>query len=96
MTTYRLPKLLGHEVLHAQRRFIVFRIDQEHPFEGYETDYSILVFDKLYGSVVGFCDQHYSGHCNPGTFQESMPIGGLSAAELAISTSNGLKAYRHI
>jgi len=96
MTTYNPPKLFGHEVLHKQRRFIVFKIDQAHPFQGYEAHYSILVFDKLYDTVVGFFDDHYSGHCNPGTFQESLPVKANSATELADAVRVGLKAYRSL
>lgn len=73
---------------------MVFEVSQEFPFEGYEKDYSILVFDKLFGNVVGFTDAHYVGHCNPGSYQESLPIKANNAIELVNLVKLGLKAYK--
>ena len=89
-----MPKLSEHKVLHKDRRFMVFEVSQEFPFEGYEKDYSFLVFDKLYGNVVGFTDAHYVGHCNPGSYQESLPIKANNAIELVNVVKLGLKAYK--
>lgn len=94
MSTYKSPTLCGHDVLHKDRQFMVFRVSYDHPYDGYESDYSILVFDRLYDAVVGFCNDHYSGHCNPGTYQDSLPISGSNAAELVISTRNCLKEFQ--
>jgi hypothetical protein len=88
-----MPKLSGHSVLHKDRRFVVFRVSSEHPFEGYEADCSVLVFDRRYDSVVGFVDDSFIGYCNPSTFQESMPVSGSNAAQLVQSVRNGLKAF---
>lgn len=90
-----MPKLSGHKVLHKDRRFMVFEVSKEFPFEGYEKDCSILVFDKLYGNVVGFTDTHYVGHCNPGSYQESLQIKANDAIELVDAVRAGLKAYRN-
>lgn len=89
-----MPKLSEHSVVHKDRRFVVFGVSQEFLFEGYEMDYSILVFDKLYGNVVGFTDAQYFGHCNPGMYQESLPIKANNASELVNEVRIGLKAYK--
>lgn len=89
------PKLsVGNEVLHKDRRFIVFRVSKESPFEGYEPDCSVLVYDRLYGSALGFVDDSLSGICNPSTYQNSLPICGNSAAELVHSVRQALKTLR--
>lgn len=88
------PKLSGHNVLHKDRRWVVFRVSQEYPYDGYEADCSVLVFDRRYDSVVAFVDDFFDGYCNPSTFQESLPVHGGNAAELIQSVRNGLKAYR--
>ncbi|MBU3614470.1 hypothetical protein ICN46_06125 [Polynucleobacter sp. Latsch14-2] len=88
-----LPKLSGHSVLHKDRRWVVFGISQEYPYDGYEADCSVLVFDRRYDSVVAFVDDSFNGYCNPSTFQESLPVHGSGATELVESVSKALKQF---
>ena len=54
---YFLPELNDHLVLYKGKRYWVFEIDDEHPFENYEKDCSIIVFDKLCGGVAAWVDE---------------------------------------
>ncbi len=53
---YEKPNLDGHDVLYKGKRYWVFKIDKNHPFQDYENDCSILVFDKHCGAVIAWCN----------------------------------------
>ena len=90
-----MPKLsLGNEVLHKDRRFIVFRVNEKNPYKGYEEHYSILVYDRRFNTPVGFIDNRLHGICNPSTYQNSLPISGDTAADLVQSVRKALKTFR--
>lgn len=58
---YEKPILDGHDVLYKGKRYWVFKIDKNHPFQNYENDCSILIFDKYCGAVAAWCNLDENG-----------------------------------
>jgi hypothetical protein len=62
---YRPPDLNRHEVHYKGKRFWIFEISEECPFQGYEGPYAqIIVYDKTYGIAVACAkklDRGFSG-----------------------------------
>jgi hypothetical protein len=54
---YTGPKLCGHRVLYKGKRYWAFEISKKFPYENYEDSCSIIIFDKLYGSVAAWVTQ---------------------------------------
>lgn len=93
MSKYTPPQLSGHTVLFKGTRYYVFKVSKDHPFEGYEDGYTVLVYDKLYGTVVGFCSDELVGICNPSTFQESLPLKAKDVRDLVSQVDFALEAF---
>ncbi len=81
---YINPALDGHNVLYKGKRYWVFEISNEHPYEDYEKDYSIIIFDKLCGGVAAWVnklsDNTYSGDMSYS--QQSIDISGSTIREI--------------
>jgi hypothetical protein len=59
---YTPPVLDGHKILYKGKRYWVFEVDEEYPFEGYEKDCRYLIFDKSYGGcVISWCERDDDG-----------------------------------
>ncbi len=93
MSICTAPPKSTHNYLHRGKRFSVFEVDAVHPFGGYEAHAEVLVFDKLYGDVVAFCDPNLNGRVSVGSFKESIPIYGANPRELVIAVSKALRAF---
>ena len=53
-SNYIYPELNGHKVLYKGKRFWVFEISSEFPFEGHEDNCDVIVYDKdLGGAMAG-------------------------------------------
>jgi uncharacterized protein YuzB (UPF0349 family) len=84
VSKYTEPKLTEHEILYKGKRYWVFRIDKDHPFENYEEDCSYVVFDKEYGCVISWCERvdgdSFKGYIQYG--QGSIDVEGKTPKEL--------------
>jgi hypothetical protein len=56
-----MPKLDGHKILYKGRRYIMFEMNTEHPYEGYEAFNSIALWGGGCGSVCAFADRLPNG-----------------------------------
>jgi hypothetical protein len=96
MHSYAPPRLDGHTVLYRGKRFYVFEVDAEHPFENFEAHAQVLVYDARYGSPVAFCDANLNGVVAPGTMQDSIPVYGMNPRELVQEVKAALTVFeRH-
>lgn len=59
---YIYPDLNGHNVLYKGKRFWVFEISSEFPFEGYETSCQVIVYDKEYGCEIAGAEKSTNGY----------------------------------
>ena len=57
-----IPSLLSdHKIIYKGRRYIMFEINVEHPYEGYEVFNSIALWDGEFGRICAFADRLPSG-----------------------------------
>jgi len=84
MSRYNFPMLQHLNCLYSGRRYKVYGIDGEHPYEGYEDMGNFFIYDGLYGgvSVVG-------------TMLEGSVIGALafSHVKVEVPTQSNLKDF---
>ena len=63
---YSFPKLNGHKMLYKGRRYIMFEMNAEHPYEGFEVSNSIALWDGEQSNICAFGDRltngKYTGH----------------------------------
>ena len=52
-----MPKLYGHKILYKGRRYIMFEMNAEHPYEGYERFNSIVLWDGEQRGICAFADR---------------------------------------
>ena len=87
MHKYTPPVLNGHKVLYKGKRYWAFEISKEHPYENYEKDCSIIVYDKYCDAVAAWCDSSidgaYTGYIPYG--QGSIEVNGHTVKELVTS-----------
>jgi hypothetical protein len=48
-----LPNFQNYQVLYSGKRYVVFAVDDEHPYKDYEQYANIIIFDKKYQKVFG-------------------------------------------
>ena len=94
LSKYSQPKLTDHKVLYKGKRYWVFEIDKEHPYENYEKDCNCVVFDKFYGGcVISWCnkleDGSFKGIVSYG--QGSIEVDGRTPKELVDSVVSTYK-----
>lgn len=81
---YIKPDLSGHKVLYKGKRYWAFEISNDYPYENYEKDCSIIIFDKLYGGVAAWVnklpDSTYKGDMPYS--QQSIDISGNTVREM--------------
>ena len=83
---YIYPILKGHKILYKGKRFWVFEISSEFPFEGYEENCDLIVYDKECGSAMAGAQKTPKGF--EGSIigpQNSYEISGETPAELVDS-----------
>lgn len=82
--SYTPPNLVNHKVIYKGKRYWVFEVNSENPYEDAEKFSSLLVFDKLYGAVAAFCnrisDSEYEGEIPIG--QNSIEIKAKNIKDL--------------
>jgi len=91
---YIYPDLNGHKVLYKGKRFWVFEISSEFPFNGMEEFCQVIVYDKEYGCEIAEANNSADGYC--GSLigpQESVEVSGSSAVELVDSVIYASRNY---
>ena len=85
VSRYREPKLTNHKILYKGKRYWVFEIDKEHPFENMEDVCSIIVYDKLCDGIAAYCDYSKNGKIVGGIpySQQSIDIEGKDGRDIA-------------
>lgn len=90
------PKLNGHRTLFKGKRFYVFEVSTECPFEGYEAEADVVVFDKLYGDVVATCDRNLNCDVTVGFGPMSVPVYGANPKRLVLEVKKALKTLEQL
>ena len=49
---YLKPQLNGHRIIYKTHKFCLFEINEQHPYQGYEEKYQLLLFDGSLGDIV--------------------------------------------
>jgi hypothetical protein len=83
---YIYPALKGHKILYKGKRFWVFEVSSEFPFEGYEEYCNLIVYDKEGGCAVAGAHKTSKGY--QGSIigpQNSFEIFGKTPTELVDS-----------
>jgi hypothetical protein len=89
---YIYPELNGHKVLYRGKRFWVFEINSEFPFEGHESYCDVIVFDKGHGDAMAGAKKTSKGY--KGSIFDTLytiEITGETPTELVDST---IEAWR--
>ena len=91
---YIYPDLNGHKVLYKGKRFWVFEISSEFPFNGMEEFCQVIVYDKEYGCEIAGAENSTNGYfgslIGP---QESVEVSGGSPVELLDSVIYASRNY---
>jgi hypothetical protein len=91
---YIYPELNGHRVLYKGKRFWVFEISSDFPFNGMEEFCQIIVYDKEYGCEIAGAESsgngYYGSLIGP---QDSVEVSGDSPAELVDSVIRASRNY---
>lgn len=93
---YTPPTLSGHTVLYKSRRYWIFEIDKDHPYESFEEHYEVIVYDKLECLPAAFCHKDLTGDLNLGTFQDNMTVAGSDYRSLITDIQKKLKLFKHL
>lgn len=91
---YIYPELSGHKVLYKGKRFWVFEISSDFPFNGMEEFCTVIVYDKEYGCEIAGAEYSVNGYC--GSLigpQDSVEVSGRSPAELLDSVIRASRNY---
>lgn len=82
-TRYIYPKLNGHKIIYKGKRFWVFEINSEFPFEGYEEYSEVIVYDKECGCAMAAAQKTLKGY-------EGSIIGPQNSIEISAATPTEL------
>jgi hypothetical protein len=91
---YIYPALNGHRVLYKGKRFWVFEIGSEFPFNGIEKFCEVIIYDKEYGCEIAGAKKSANGYC--GSLigpQDSVEVSGSSSVELLDSVIDASRRY---
>jgi len=93
-SNYTYPDLNGHKILYKGKRFWVFEISPEFPFEGQEKNCEVIVYDKEYGCEIAGATINPSGYS--GSLigpQELVEVSGDSPEDLLDSVIELSRLY---
>jgi hypothetical protein len=91
---YTYPDLRGHKVLYKGKRFWVFEISSDFPYEGYEEFCQVIVYDKEFGCEIASAEKNANGYS--GSLigpQENVEVFGESPVELLDSAIQAFRNY---
>lgn len=72
-SAYTPPKLNGQNVLYKGRRYWVFEINKDHPYDTYEDCCDTIVYDKFFGTEAAFAIRQKDG-----SYEGDIPYGQQS------------------
>ena len=94
---YLYPDIDGHKVIYKGKRFWIFEISAEFPYQGYEEYCDVIVYDKKDGVEMASAQKTSDGFI--GSLigpRESVDVSGNSPLELFESAINSWRFYeRH-
>ena len=93
-STYIYPNLNGNKILYKGKRFLVFEISSEFPFQGQEKYCDLIVYDKAYGCEIAGAQKTSNGFV--GSLigpQNSVDVLGNNPIELVDSMINSFRFY---
>ena len=93
MPRYTPPILNGHNVVYKSKRYWIFEIDKDHPYETFETHYELIVYDKLEAYPAAFCHKNLTGDLNLNTFQDNLSVSGYDYKSLIANIDAKLKWF---
>jgi len=91
---YIYPDLNGHKVLYKGKRFWVFEISSEFPFNGMEKFCQVIVYDKEFGAEIASAIKNSNGYS--GSLigpQNDVEVSGRSPTELVDSAIYAFRNY---
>ena len=90
---YIYPELNGHKVLYKGKRFWVFEISSEFPFEGREEYFDVIVYDKYLGGAMAGAKKNTTKGYEGDIFDtlQTIEISGRTPTDLIDSA---IKAWR--
>ena len=97
VSRYTPPELLGHKILFKGKRFWIFEISNEYPFEDYEGAYEIVLFDKVAAAPIAFARRTLNGFEGALSFtMDYVEVKGATPQELLANTIEMIRFYeRH-
>ncbi len=93
-SNYIYPNLKGHKALYKGKRFWIFEISSEFPYEDYEEFCQVIVYDKKFGCEIAGVKNDANGYS--GSLigpQESIDVSGDSPVELLDSVISAIRRY---
>ena len=96
-SNYFYPAIKDHKVLYKGKRFWIFEISSEFPYQGYEKHCDVIVYDKSYGAEIACVRKTANGYVGSLTgTMDSVSVSGGSPIELLESVINAMRSYeRH-
>ena len=97
VSLYTSPQLSGHKILFKGKRFWIFEISEEHPFEGFEDACEIVLFDKVAVAPIAFAKKTLDGFEGALSFtMEYVEVKGATPQELLANAIEMIRLYeRH-
>ena len=96
-SNYTYPEIKDHKILYKGKRFWIFEISAEFPYEGNQEFFDVIVYDKGYGADIAGVRKSANGYVGSliGTM-DSVSVSGKSPIELLESVINAMRRYeRH-
>jgi hypothetical protein len=83
---YTEPELTNHKILYKGKRYWVFEVNKENPFQNMENVCSILVYDKFCDGIACYCKYKDNGSIegNIPYSQASIHVEGKDGRDIAI------------
>lgn len=97
-SNYFYPKISEDKILYKGKRFWIFEISLEFPYQGYEKYCEVIVYDKKNGAEMAGAKKGANGYIGSliGTM-DSISVSGKSPIELLESVINKWRSYeKHV
>lgn len=94
---YFYPRISEENIVYKGKRFWVFKISVEAPYQGYEAYFEVIIYDRKTGVEIAgakkTADSYIGSLIGP---QDSVRVSGNSPIELLESVINAIRMYeRH-
>ena len=97
VSRYTPPELSGHKILFKGKRFWIFEISKEYPFEDFEVSCEIVLFDKVAAAPIAFARRALDGFEVALSFtMDHVEVNGATPQELLANAIEMTRRYeRH-